>query len=108
MKEYNLITIYYDRTTHPKDKSMEIDEYVGTIILEILERKGITENDEMLIDLTDTFLRDKIKECYKDMSPMPDFAHEQAITLYKQYLCVGGMPEAVNNFIENELKKGMF
>jgi len=34
---------------------------------------------------------------------MPDFAHKQAITLYKQYLCVGGMPEAVNNFIENKL-----
>ena len=57
MKEYNLITIYYDRTTNPKDKSMEIDEYVGTIILEILEKKGIAENDEILIDLTDTFLQ---------------------------------------------------
>lgn len=37
------------------------------------------------------------------MEPMPDFAHEQAITLYRQYLCVGGMPEAVNNFVENDL-----
>ena len=37
------------------------------------------------------------------MSPMPDFAHEQAIEMYKKYLCVGGMPEAVNDFIENNL-----
>lgn len=82
MKEYNLITIYYDRTTSPKDKSMEIDEYVGTIILEILEKKGITENDEMLIDLTDTFLQNA------DFSQATD--------------------EYIINFIENELKKGMF
>lgn len=82
MKEYNLITIYYDRTTNPKDKSMEIDEYVGTIILEILEKKGITENDEMLIDLTDTFLQNA------DFSRATD--------------------EYIINFIENELKKGMF
>lgn len=82
MKEYNLITIYYDRTTSLKDKSMEIDEYVGTIILEILEKKGITENDEMLIDLTDTFLQNA------DFSQATD--------------------EYIINFIENELKKGMF
>lgn len=59
--------------------------------------------EEFLIATGNEMLRDKIRECYKEMSPMPDFAHEQAITLYKQYLCVGGMPEAVNNFIENEL-----
>lgn len=59
--------------------------------------------EEFLIATENEMLRDKIKECYKDMSQMPDFAHEQAITLYKQYLCVGGMPEAVNNFIENKL-----
>lgn len=37
------------------------------------------------------------------MLPMPDFAHKQAIELYKKYLCVGGMPESVNNFIENKM-----
>lgn len=59
--------------------------------------------EEFLIATGHEMLCDKIKECYKTMFPMPDFAHEQAITLYKQYLCVGGMPEAVNNFIENKL-----
>ena len=49
MKEYNLITIYYDRTTCPKDKSMEIDEYVGTIILEILEKKVLLKMTKCLL-----------------------------------------------------------
>lgn len=59
--------------------------------------------EEFLLATGNEMLRDKIQQCYKYMLPMPDFAHEQAIKLYKQYLCVGGMPEAVNNFIENEL-----
>lgn len=59
--------------------------------------------EEFLLATGNEMLRDKIKECYENMSLMPDFAHEQAITLYKKYLCVGGMPEAVKNFIENDL-----
>ncbi len=59
--------------------------------------------EEFLLATGNEILRDKIKECYKDMAPMPTFAHEQAITLYKQYLCVGGMPEAVNNFVDSGL-----
>ena len=59
--------------------------------------------EEFLLATGNEILKNKIIECYETMSPMPDFAHEQAIKLYKQYLCVGGMPEAVNNFVENEL-----
>ena len=59
--------------------------------------------EEFLIATGNDILKNKIEECYKTMSPMPNFAHEKAITLYKQYLCIGGMPEAVNNFIENDL-----
>lgn len=59
--------------------------------------------EEFLIAIGKNILRDKIIECYKTMTPMPDFAHEEAINLYRKYLCVGGMPEAVNNFVENDL-----
>ena len=59
--------------------------------------------EEFLLATGKELLRDKIKECYSKIEPMPEFAHEQALTLYKQYLCVGGMPEAVNNFVENDM-----
>lgn len=59
--------------------------------------------EEFLMATGKELLLEKIKECYTTMEAMPSFAHEQALTLYKQYLCVGGMPEAVNNFIENDL-----
>ena len=57
--------------------------------------------EEFLLATGKTMLRDKIKECYKSMSPMPDFAHEEALKLYRSYLCIGGMPEAVNNYVSN-------
>ena len=59
--------------------------------------------EEFLMATGKEILLNKIKECYSKMEPMPSFAHEQALTLYKQYLCIGGMPESVNNFIENDL-----
>ena len=59
--------------------------------------------EEFLIATKKEVLLGKIKECYSKMETMPSFAHEQALTLYKQYLCVGGMPESINNFIENDL-----
>lgn len=59
--------------------------------------------EEFLLATGRELLRDKIKKCYSKIEPMPDFAHEQALTAYRQYLCIGGMPEAINNFVENEL-----
>ena len=59
--------------------------------------------EEFLIAIGKEMLRDKIVECYKNMSPMPKFAHDEAIRLYHEYLCVGGMPDAINNFINNDL-----
>ena len=59
--------------------------------------------EEFLMATGKEMLLNKIKECYLKMEAMPSFAHEQALTLYKQYLCVGGMPESINNFIENDL-----
>lgn len=37
----------------------------------------------------------QIREHFSDMSPMPEASHKAALEAYKQYLVVGGMPEAV-------------
>ena len=73
---------------------------VGKVRMEYMHPMNF---EEFLIATGKELLRDKIKECFSKMEPMPEFAHEQAIDCYKQYLCVGGMPESVNNFIENDL-----
>lgn len=57
--------------------------------------------EEFLMALGKNLLIEKIKESYSEMKSMPSFAHNEAIELYRQYLCIGGMPEAVQNFIDN-------
>ena len=42
-----------------------------------------------------------IEEHFQTMEAMPSFLHEKALTYYKYYLLVGGMPEAVKSFVEN-------
>ncbi|MEG1008311.1 MAG: DUF4143 domain-containing protein [Clostridia bacterium] len=57
--------------------------------------------EEFLMALNKNMLLDKIKECYKTMKSMDSFAHDEAIELYRKYLCIGGMPESINDYILN-------
>lgn len=44
-----------------------------------------------------------IKECYEKNIKMDEAMHEKLLKYYRLYLCIGGMPEAVVNLIENDL-----
>lgn len=55
---------------------------------EFLWAKGI--NDEVL---------NIVKDSYKKLKPVPEFIHQQLSRYYREYLVVGGMPEAVQKFI---------
>lgn len=44
----------------------------------------------------------EIERCYSNKEKMEDFLHEKALKLYRIFLCIGGMPEAIKNFIENK------
>lgn len=58
--------------------------------------------EEFLLALDKRLLIDRIKDSYENMKPLPIFAHEEALSLYRRFLCVGGMPESVKSFIEND------
>ncbi len=51
--------------------------------------------EEFMLALGEDMLVGKIKECFKNDSPMPAALHESAMRLYREYLIVGGMPECV-------------
>jgi len=38
---------------------------------------------------------EQMKECYEQVKPLPEFLHEQIMKLYREFIIVGGMPEAV-------------
>ena len=58
--------------------------------------------EEFLIAMGEENLVERIRECYSNDSPMPRALHETALKLYRQYLAVGGMPEAVARFIDTQ------
>ena len=43
-----------------------------------------------------------LKKSYEDIKPVPQFVHEQMMQRLRQYLIVGGMPEAVTTFLTNK------
>ena len=57
--------------------------------------------EEFLIALNETILLNAIEEAYKTNTPLKEPIHNKALKLYRDYLTIGGMPEVVNNYIEN-------
>lgn len=45
---------------------------------------------------------DTLKECYVNRTAVPVLIHEQMMKYFRQYLVVGGMPEAVQKFVTDE------
>ncbi len=57
--------------------------------------------EEFLIANGNQGLIEEIKKCYYSNTAMISVLHEKALNLYRLYLCVGGMPEAIKNLLEN-------
>ncbi|MFW4356778.1 ATP-binding protein [Gordonibacter sp. KGMB07426] len=49
---------------------------------------------------------DKVKTCYRDKKPLEHTLHERLTKLYRQYIAVGGMPEAVQRFLDGNRDLG--
>ena len=45
---------------------------------------------------------DVLRECYRKLTPVPQFVHERIMGYFRQYLIVGGMPEAVQTFVTED------
>ena len=56
--------------------------------------------EEFLLAHGEDDLVARIKQSFKDNTPMPTVLHGSALELYRKYLVVGGMPDCVNKFIE--------
>lgn len=54
--------------------------------------------EEFLVALGKQMWVDEIKRCYKSLEEIS--IHEKLLELYRVYLCIGGMPEVVNNYIK--------
>ena len=58
--------------------------------------------EEFMLAMGEDALVEQIKKCFDDNTPLPSALHNAAMTLYRQYLVVGGMPECVMQFSETK------
>ena len=58
--------------------------------------------EEFLLAIGEDKLLDLIKESYVEMKPMLEVTHNKALELYNDYICTGGMPAAILNYIEHD------
>ena len=56
--------------------------------------------EEFLLATGNETLSEMIRESYAAASPLPQPFHSRAMDLYRQYLVVGGYPDAINRFVE--------
>lgn len=58
--------------------------------------------EEFCIAMNAEVMLDYIKQCFDKRVPLEEGMHKKAMLLFKQYLLVGGMPQSVNAFLEND------
>ena len=63
----------------------------------------ILDFEEFLCALKRTQLLKLIKDCFNNKTPLPKEFHFQAMDFFNQYILVGGMPQSVAAYIENDL-----
>ena len=58
--------------------------------------------EEFLLAVGEAGLVQQIRACFRDNAPMPAALHEAGLQRYRQYLVIGGMPEAVARFVDTQ------
>jgi predicted AAA+ superfamily ATPase len=58
--------------------------------------------DEFMLALGEDLLLEEIKNCFMEKKKMDPALHEKALQTYREYLIVGGMPEAVAVYAEEK------
>ena len=58
--------------------------------------------EEFLMALGEEQLLSEIKKHYISNTPLLDVIHNKALSLYKSYLILGGMPEVVLDYINKD------
>ena len=66
-----------------------------------LDMYGLDFEEFLWANGVDKEIIEKIKECFKRKKPIPEAIHSYLLRLFKEYLIVGGMPDVVNAFIED-------
>ena len=84
---------------------ISIHENVKDITIPSEERKirmYPVEFEEFLETMGENLLLEYIVDCYKKQMPLAEKQHLKAMRLFREYMLVGGMPQSIVAYIENE------
>ncbi len=56
--------------------------------------------EEFLWAMGKEFMASKIRECFETMIPVPEGLHQEAMEYFRQFLIIGGMPAAINAYMD--------
>ena len=83
---------------------ISIKENVEHITLPSEERKikmYPVDFEEFMIYMNESVLLEYIEECYEKKQPLDQKMHAKAMRLFKEYMLVGGMPQAIVAYAKN-------
>jgi len=69
---------------------------VGKVYFEFLHPMDF---EEFLLAIGEELLNREIKNAFHDLKPLNETLHKKALDLYHIYLCVGGMPQAIQEYL---------
>ena len=81
---------YGDVSSYPVGFEEQLDMF-PLDFEEFLWARGIAQN-----------VIDEARDAYENANPVPSYLHQQLMKQYREYMIAGGMPSAVNAFINND------
>lgn len=84
---------------------ISVKENVKDIVIPSEERSILMyplDLEEFLWALKEEQLAEYIKKCFSEKEPLEKEMHVKAMLLFKQYMLVGGMPQAIVEFLKNK------
>ncbi|MDF2989259.1 MAG: putative ATPase superfamily [Eubacterium sp.] len=82
---------------------ISIKENVQNIVIPSEERKlkmYPMDFEEFCLAFGEEILSDYIKQCFDNRQALSDGLHRKAMLLFKQYMLIGGMPQAVDAYLQ--------
>lgn len=81
-------------------RTMQISFPVGFVDIMTMHPMNFSE---FLIATQNQKYIDLIQEAYQNNKPIEETLHQYLLKLYHKFLYIGGMPEAVKNYVENDM-----
>lgn len=58
--------------------------------------------EEFLISTNNEWYAEAIKEHYQSNKPLPEIVHNEILSIFNQYIYIGGMPMAINEYLQSK------